>query len=104
LARRDIESAIDHYAREAGADVAQRFLNSVRTAFRAIGDRPGTGSPRYGEELDLPGLRHRPAGRFPYLIFYVDHASHVEIWRVVHAQRDIPAELRPGDATDENGS
>jgi toxin ParE1/3/4 len=30
----------------------------------------------------------------PYLIFYIDRDDHVDVWRVLHAQRDIPARLR----------
>lgn len=29
--------------------------------------------------------------RIPYLIFYMEQADHIDVWRVLHAERDIPA-------------
>jgi hypothetical protein len=31
--------------------------------------------------------------RYPYLVFYVERSDHIDIWRVLHGQRDIPAWL-----------
>jgi toxin ParE1/3/4 len=90
LARRDVEDAVDHYAREAGEDVALRFVAALRNSYRLIALRPATGSPRFAHELDLPGLRHRRLGCFPYLAFYMEQPDRIDIWRVLHAQRDIP--------------
>ena len=89
-ARQDVEAAIAFYAREAGERTALRFIDSLEGAFRAIGRNPGIGSPRYGHDLDIPGLRGRLLGRFPYLVFYVEREDHVDVWRVLHAHRDIP--------------
>ncbi|HEY8332752.1 MAG TPA: type II toxin-antitoxin system RelE/ParE family toxin, partial [Tardiphaga sp.] len=52
---------------------------------------PATGSPRYAHELNLPGLRCWPLTRYPYLVFHVERPDHVDVWRVLHAGRDIPA-------------
>ena len=93
LAQSDTEAAIDHYFREAGLDVALRFIEAVEDAYRAITARPATGSPRYGDELNLPNLRSRALKRFPYLVFYVERADHIDVWRVLHAQRDMAAWL-----------
>jgi len=49
------------------------------------------GSPRYAFELRLEGLRAWPLRRYPYLVFYVEREDHLDVWRVLHAQRDIPA-------------
>lgn len=43
--------------------------------------------------LNIPGLRFWPLTRFPYLVFYVERDDHIDIWRVLHEQRDIPAWL-----------
>jgi toxin ParE1/3/4 len=93
-ARRDVETAVDFYATEAGEAVALRFIDAVETAYQAIGRHPATGSPRYGHELDLPGLRGRLLKGYPYLIFYIERDAHVDVWRVLHAQRDVPAWLQ----------
>ncbi len=52
------------------------------------------GSPRYAQELDIPGLRSRTVRRFPYLLFYVERVADIDIWRAVCAARDIPGWMR----------
>lgn len=97
-AHRDVEEAIDHYARDAGPDVAVRFVDALDAAYRAIAEHPGSGSPRYAHELTLPGLRHRRLKRFPWLVFYVARHDQIDVWRVLDARSDIPAWLdEPGD-------
>ena len=97
-ARRDAEEAALHYAREAGERIALGFVNALEAAYDAIARHPAAGSPRYAHQLDLPGLRCQALRRHPYLIFYVERADHVDVWRVLHAQRDIPAWMQePAD-------
>ena len=91
LARRDIEEAIDHYLEEAGGKAALGFIDQIERAFRHIACRPAAGSPRYAHELDLPGLRAWPVKRYPYLVFYVEREHSVDVWRVLHGKRDVPA-------------
>ena len=97
LARSDVEAAVDHYAREAGETVALRFIDALERVYESMGRSPSLGSPRYAHELNLPGLRTRRIAGFPYLVFYVEGAEAVDVWRVLHAQRDIPAWLQPPD-------
>ena len=96
LAQRDIDEAIDYYLQEAGDRVALRFIDAAEAALRLIGQSPAAGSPRYAYELNLPGLRSRQLKRFPYLVFYVEGEDHIDVWRVLHAKRDIPAWLHEG--------
>ncbi len=91
LARRDVEAVIDHYIREAGPEIALGFVDALQRAYGLIAERPAAGSPRYAHELALPGLRSRRLIRFPYLVFYIEREDHIDVWRVLHAQRDIPA-------------
>jgi toxin ParE1/3/4 len=91
IARRDVEAAVDHYSREAGPDIALGFIDALEAAYEVIAAHPAAGSPRYAHELALPGLRTRALKRFPYLVFYVERDDHIDVWRVLHAQRDIPA-------------
>jgi toxin ParE1/3/4 len=93
-ARRDVEAAVDHYAREAGTDVAIGFIDALQVAYRFIGDHPAAGSPRHANELGFPGLRSRILRRYPYLVFYVERDDHIDVWRVLQAHRDIPAWMR----------
>jgi toxin ParE1/3/4 len=95
---RDAEQATIYYAREAGLDVAKRFVDALEAAYETIGERPGTGSPRHGRELEVSGLRSRLVARFPFLIFYREHEDRVEILRVLQARRNIPAILRGKDS------
>jgi toxin ParE1/3/4 len=94
LARRDIEAAAQFYLAEAGEAATLRFIDAVERAVASIGRHPGAGAPRYGHELDLPWLRTRLLKRFPYLVFYIERDDHVDVWRVLHAQRDIPTWLQ----------
>lgn len=93
LARRDVEQALDHYLAEAGRDAALGFVEALRQAYRLIGDHAGAGSSRHAHELALPGLRSLMLRGYPYLVFYLERETHVDVWRVLHARRDIPAWL-----------
>lgn len=96
-AQRDIDDAITHYLKEGGDKLALDFVDAIEAAYKQIGAHPQTGSLRYAHELDLPDLRFQPLRRFPYLIFYIENSDQVDIWRVLHGQRDIPVWLQePG--------
>lgn len=90
-ANQDVEAAIDRYLSEASATVALDFVAALEEAYGHLSRQPATGSPRYAHELNLAGLRFWPLSRFPYLVFYFDLADCVDVWRVLHAQSDIPA-------------
>ena len=92
-ARLDLDQAADHYEGDAGPDVALRFVDAVESAYRTIGERPSAGSSLWAEQLGIAGLRSRPVAHFPYLIFYLEEDEHIEVWRVLHARRDIPTSL-----------
>lgn len=97
LVHRDVEVAVDYYVRETGPDVALGFIEELQSAYRAIADRPGLGSPRYAQELALPGLRSREVKGFPYLVFYIDRGDHIDVWRALHGRRDIPSRMREAE-------
>jgi toxin ParE1/3/4 len=95
----DVEEAVEHYLGEGGEAAALGFIDALAKAYAHIGRYPATGSSRYAHELNLPGLRAWPLGRYPYLVFYVARPDHIDVWRVLHGQRDIPAWLKePDDA------
>jgi len=97
LAAEDIEGAVDHLVTEAGGDVAARFVGAVETALAHIARHPRNGSLRFSYELDIPQLRAWPIPRLPYHVFYVERESEVDVWRVLHTRRDIPATLADND-------
>lgn len=93
LAFTDIEDATRWYAVHAGATVAAAFATSVEQALQSILVHPEAGSPRWSTLLQLDGLRCRRLQRFPYLLFYRNMSSGIEVWRLLHAARDIPASI-----------
>ncbi len=97
LARGDVGNAVEWYRDHAGADVALALVDALEAALSQVGLYPRTGSSRYGDELRLPGLRSWRLDGFPYLVFYVERTGHVDVWRVLHAHRDIPASISGGD-------
>ncbi|MFM8442147.1 MAG: type II toxin-antitoxin system RelE/ParE family toxin [Methylococcus sp.] len=90
-ANRDVDDAVAYYLSEATEAVALGFIDELERAYRHISRHPATGSPRYAHELNLPGLRAWPMTRYPHLVFYVEHPDPIDVWRILHGQRDIPA-------------
>lgn len=98
-ALRDVDDAIAHYLREGGEALALNFIDALECAYAHIRAHPAIGSPRYTHELDLPGVRAWLLDRYPYAVFYVERPDHIDVWRVLHTRRDIPAWLldQPGE-------
>lgn len=96
VARRDVDEAVAHYREEGGADVALGFIEALEAAVRHLAANPESGSPHHGHELNLPGLRSWPLKRYPYLVFYMTGAEHLDVWRILHGRRDIPGWMREG--------
>ena len=94
VALRDIDEAVAYYVVEVGEEGALRFIGAAEKTFARIGRHPASGSPRYAVELNLPGLRAMAITRHPHLVFYVDGGSHIDVWRVLHGERDVPTWLR----------
>jgi toxin ParE1/3/4 len=91
LANRDVDDAITHYLKDSAAEVVLGLVDALEDAYRLIGRHPAIGSSHYAHELGISGLRCWPLPRFPYLIFYLEREDHIDVWRVLHGQRDIPA-------------
>jgi toxin ParE1/3/4 len=93
VAERDIEDAVDYYRDEAGPQLALDFLDALEAAITLLCQYPLSGSLRFAFELEIPALRSWTLQRFPYLVFYVPDDDRIDIWRVLHARRDIPVFL-----------
>lgn len=98
LAEDDLARACDHYLSAGGADVVVDFLHDFESAVAFISRFPASGSPRYGFEPSLAGIRFWPMKKFPFLIFYIETERQIDVWRVVHGNMDISAELRDPDS------
>ena len=90
----DVEATVEHYLSENAADAALGFIDALEQAYRHIGLHAATGSPRYGHALGIPSLRTWSLTRYPFLVFYVEAADHIDVWRVLHTRRDIPERMR----------
>lgn len=69
------------------------FVDQLEATLEQLSRRPAAGSPRYGHEIHIEGLRHWPMKRFPYLIFYLEREGRIEIARVLHDRMDIHTRL-----------
>lgn len=93
-AQRDIEHAAEHYFNDGDTPLEVRFLEALEVAVRYVAAHAASGSRRYADATHTPGVRFWPVKRFPYLVFYVERAAQVDVWRVLHDHRDLPAWLR----------
>lgn len=84
-ARRDVREIWDYIARD-NPDAADRLVRSFNETLGRISDQPGIGRTR--EDLS-PRLHSFPVGN--YLLFYRAASDGIELIRVLHGRRDIPA-------------
>jgi len=92
-ANRDVDEAIAGYLGENTPQAALGLANALEYAYSHIARPPAAGSARYALALNLPGLRSWQLKNYPYLAFYVERDNHIDVWRVLHSERDIPAWL-----------
>lgn len=62
-----------------------------------IAEAPSAGSPCWSHDLSLQSLRAVGLKPFPWLVFYIEQEAHVDVWRVLHAKRDIPRWMAGAD-------
>lgn len=93
----DVEAAARWYAEHAGAKVAEAFVVELDAAYAHIARHPASGSPRWALALNVEGLRSWRLSRHAHLVFYVERADGIEVLRVLHGARDIPASLADPD-------
>lgn len=93
LAVADLEHAIDHYAENAGLEVAGRFIAAVEAANRAMTMQPRRGSTSTGALLGMADVRSWRVKSFPYRLFYVFDGQMIDIWRVLHDRQVTQAAL-----------
>jgi len=94
LAVQDVDDIIDYYLKEGSPDAASGFIDALEKAYDHIGRYPESGSSRLGAELTLPGLRFWSLKKYPHVVFYLERKDHVDVWRVLHSQRNIPESMR----------
>lgn len=93
-ARQDVDEAAGDYLSEHVEQAALGFIDALEQAFDHISRNPATGSPRHAFELNLFGLRSWTLKAYPHVVFYLEREDHIDVWRVLHGMRDIPARMR----------
>jgi toxin ParE1/3/4 len=86
-----------HYLEAGGQKVALGFIGALEEAVRHISLNPRSGSSRYGLELNLPDLRSWALKSYPHIVFYMEGRNRIDVWRVLHARRDIPEWIRESE-------
>lgn len=93
----DIDQELAHLTVSASASVAGRFLLALHEALDEVEEHPRIGVAVAPLTPTLDGLRRwQVAGSFAdWLIFYRLDGDGVEVIRVLHGSRDIPAVFDP---------
>ena len=87
-------SEIAEYIAQDNPNAADRFFDTVESAFAFLAKNPQAGRLRRFSAPELFGLRSwRIRGYKNYLIFYRLLPDTVEIFRVLHGARDLEKEL-----------
>lgn len=92
-ALRDFDAIVLYYETEGSRLLARSFVSALREALRHISQFPGSGSPRQDLTPEIPELRSWPVSGFPYLVFYAGKEASIDVYRVLHTARDVPASL-----------
>lgn len=89
----EIDALADYIASDSPG-AAMRFLDAVQKSLDLIGEQPGIGSRRYAHLPMLEGLRMWAVSDFEkHLIFYIERPNYIDVLRVLHGSREIPAAL-----------
>ena len=80
---------IEEYIAQDNPDVAKRVIQEIRAAMRRLAEYPQLGHPR--DDVDDPRYRFWPV--YSYLIVYAFETDPLQIIRVIHGSRDVPAVL-----------
>ena len=86
LAKEDLDYQLDHHERDAGLDVAMRFLGGLEQAIHHLYLHPDAGSPQDFENPALKGLRSWPVPGFEDIrIYYVrPDQNTLRVARILH--------------------
>lgn len=99
LATTDIHELADHFFERAGRAVALRFIDHAERAFDQLLTMPRIGALLGLDELPYEDIRRWHIDGFGHLmILYREMADGIEIVRVLHTARDVPALLRDAQA------
>jgi toxin ParE1/3/4 len=90
-ARGDLDGIADYFA-ERSIPTALRFAAAAEAALSRPADSPLVGHPRPGEDPLLRQVRSWPVPGFEdILLFYRPSARGIDVLRILHGARDLPA-------------
>ena len=95
-AETDLVTAARHYAKEGGADLAERMFDAALKALEPIERMPAIGSPRLGQLCDIPRLRAWRMDGFPMQWLYFEASDHLDVVRLLGDRQDIAVILEAG--------
>ena len=93
LALADRKDSARYYRRVASTRISEDMVIAVREALDQIEQNPGMGSPRIGQQLDIPGLRSWRVSGFPLIWFYFEREEFLDVVRLLGERQDILAIL-----------
>lgn len=91
MAQEDLKEIVAHIATD-NPVAASNVRNDILDTAESLGHHPGLGiRPRFSAPRFV-GIRFLPASQYhPYLLFYRELPDEVEILRVLHGARNLPA-------------
>jgi toxin ParE1/3/4 len=92
-AQAEVDEEAAHYQATDSLETATRFLDELCQVFERLVAFPHLGTPWPTTRPELLGLRRRLLPHFPYSVFYLPTEHTIEIVRVLHNSRDLPARL-----------
>lgn len=92
-----MEDIVGYLAADAGSRAALGFVDALEAGLRYLASASNSGSLKFGFELGIPELRAWRLRRQPYVVFYVPLDDRIDVWRVLHERRDIPASFNAND-------
>lgn len=92
-AEADLLEAARHYASEGSVELAERMFDAAIAALEAVERMPGIGSPRLGQQCEIPQLRSWRVADFPMQWLYFEADGHLDVVRLLGDRQDIIAIL-----------
>lgn len=89
LAEQDLVERTHHYRDQDGDELGERFFDAAIASLRSIERMPSIGSPRIGEDCDIPGLRSYRIEGFPSGWFYFARADYLDVVRLLAYARGL---------------
>lgn len=85
----DIDEIVDYLVEE-NTSAAQSFIKELQQCFELLSENPKIGVQRQYRTAALSNMRMFPLKKFStYLVFYLSDDETIDIFRVLHGQRDI---------------